>query len=264
MGWIGKVIGGAVGWAIGGPLGMIAGVAFGNLFDRADQYTTGRGPEETGPFSPESQNYSREQQSQMVFFVGAFSMLARIATVDGRLLPEEQRKVEEFIDQDLKLDPQSRNAALRVFHAALTGGGTFEQFALQFQQNFSHEPALLELMIDIFYRIAAADGVINSAEEQLISQAARIFRISDALLDSIRRRCCHGIGTSKHAYAVLGLAPDASVEEIKKAYRKLSIEFHPDTVASKGLPEEFTVFATEKFRAIQEAYDALKTERGIK
>jgi DnaJ like chaperone protein len=262
MGWIGKVIGGAVGWAIGGPLGMIAGVAFGNLFDRAEQFTTDRGFQSDTP-SPGAGGYSREQQSQMVFFVGAFSMLARIATIDGRLVVEEQRKVEEFIDQDLKLDMQSRSAALRVFHAALSGGGTFEQFAVQFQQNFSHEPALLELMIDIFYRIAAADGVINAAEEQLIEQAARIFRISEALLDSIRRRYSGGSGSSSRAYAVLGLEKDATVDEIKKAYRKLSIEFHPDTVASKGLPEEFTKFATEKFRAIQEAYDALKAERHI-
>ncbi len=263
MGWIGKVIGGAVGWAIGGPLGLIAGVAFGNLFDRADQFTTDRGTQ-SEPFGPGAGGYTREQQSQMVFFVGAFSMLARIATIDGRLVVEEQRKVEEFIDQDLKLDMQSRSAALRVFHAALSGGGTFEQFAVQFQQNFSHEPALLELMIDIFYRIAAADGQINAAEEQLIEQAARIFRISDALLDSIRHRYRGGAGSSSRAYAVLGLEKDATVDEIKKAYRKLSIEFHPDTVASKGLPEEFTKFATEKFRAIQEAYDALKTERNIK
>ena len=65
------------------------------------------------------------------------------------------------------------------------------------------------------------------------------------------------------AYATLGLAKDATVEEIKKAYRKLSIEFHPDTVSSKGLPEEFTKFATEKFREIQSAYEAIKKERDI-
>jgi len=263
MGWIGKLIGGAIGWVIGGPLGLIAGIAFGNLFDRAGHISMDQG--QAGPGGAfQSQSYSREQQSQMVFFVGAFSMLARLATVDGRLLPEEQKKVEEFIDQDLKLDAQSRNAAMRVFSAALSGGGTFTQFATQFYQNFSHEPALLELMIDIFYRVAIADGEINAAEEQLISQAARLFNISSALLDSIRHRYTGGAGSPNRAYAVLGLDKEASNEDIKKAYRKLSIEFHPDTVASKGLPEEFTKFATDKFRAIQEAYDALKKERNIK
>lgn len=256
MGWIGKLIGGAMGLAIGGPLGMIAGIAFGNLFDRAGQFTIQDGPADTG-------NFSAEQQSQMVFFVGAFSMLARIATVDGRLLPEEQRKVEEFIQRDLKLDAQSRQAALRVFNAALTGGGTFEQFATQFYQNFAHEPALLELMIDILVRVAAADGAVNESEDRLITVAARMFRIPDHLLASIRSRHISFTANNAKAYAVLGLQRDASIDEIKKAYRKLSIEFHPDTVASKGLPEEFTVFATEKFRSIQEAYDAIKKERNI-
>lgn len=259
MGWIGKLIGGAVGWAIGGPLGMVAGIAFGNLFDRAGQFSGQSG--ESDQYGS-SRRFSPEQQSQMVFFVGAFSMLAKIAIADGKLLPEEQRKVEEFIRRDLKLDAQSRDAAMRVFNAALTNEGTFEQFALQFYQNFSHEPSLLELMIDILVRVAAADGSVNEAEDRLISLAARIFRISDPLLASIRQRYT-GASTPSKAYAVLGLQPTASVEEIKRSYRKLSIEFHPDTVASKGLPEEFTKFATEKFREIREAYDTLKKERNI-
>jgi DnaJ like chaperone protein len=261
MGWIGKLIGGAMGLAMGGPLGMIAGIAFGNLFDRASQFTTSQ-ENSADPFGSQGR-LSAEQQSQMVFFVGAFSMLARMATIDGRLLPEEQQKVEEFIQRDLKLDPQSRQAALRVFNASLTGGGTFDQFATQFYQNFAHESSILELMIDILVRVAAADGTINEAEDRLITVAARIFRISDALLVSIKRRHASVAASPAKAYAVLGLQSDASNEEVKKAYRKLSIEFHPDTIASKGLPEEFTTFATEKFREIQEAYESIRKARDI-
>lgn len=258
MGWMGKVIGGAMGLAVGGPLGMIAGIAFGNLFDRASQYQG-----QSVPFSESNTTMDHQQQSQMIFFVGVFSMLARVATADGRLLPEEQRKVEEFIRDDLKLDSQGRQAAIRVFNAALTGGGTFEQFAAQFYQNFAHERAILELMIDVLVRVGAADGNLNEVEERLIDLAARMFRISDALLVSIKRRYVNRATSSDQAYAVLGLQPDASVEEIKKAYRKLSREFHPDTIASKGLPEEFTTFAAEKFRAIQAAYDTIKQQRAI-
>jgi len=61
----------------------------------------------------------------------------------------------------------------------------------------------------------------------------------------------------------LGLTPQATESEIKKAYRRLSIDYHPDSIASKGLPEEFTLFASEKFRSIQEAYEAIKKERGF-
>jgi DnaJ like chaperone protein len=258
MGWMGKLIGGAMGLAVGGPLGMIAGIAFGNLFDRAGTFSSSQDRE-----IPFEQTMDPRQQSQMIFFVGAFSMLARMATVDGRLLPEEQKKVEEFINQDLKLDPQSRQAALRVFNAALTGGGTFEQFASQFYQNFAHEPAILELMVDVLVRVAIADGSINREEDRLITVAARIFRIQDSLLASIKRRYGSLSASPSKAYAVLGLQSDASVDEIKKAYRKLSIEFHPDSIASKGLPEEFTTFAAEKFKAIQETYNTIKKERNI-
>lgn len=254
MGWIGKIVGGTVGLAIGGPLGMIAGIAFGNLFDRAGQMPSHQEGERT---------FSAEKQNQMVFFVGAFSMLARLATVDGQLHPEERRKVEEFINQDLKLDWQSKRAALRVFETALTSGGTFEQFARQFYENFAHQRELLELMIDILVRVAAADGTIQQSEERLIAQAARIFRIPDSLLASILQRYSRFSTSLAKSYAVLGLEPNASVDEIKRAYRKLSIDFHPDTIASKGLPEEFTAFATEKFRSIQEAYETIKKERNI-
>ena len=258
MGWIGKLIGGAIGLGLGGPLGLIAGVAFGNLFDRASQYTTSTKTEAY------QQQFSPEQQSQMVFFIGAFSMLARIATVDGRLVPEEQAKINEFIDKDLKLDAQSKAAAMRVFNAALSGSGTFRRFDTQFPLNFRHEPAILELMIDIFYRVAISDGDFSSSEEALIREAAAIFGISAALFESIKQRYVGSAKNSVQAYAVLGLQTNASVDDIKRAYRKLSVEFHPDTIASKGLPEEFTVFATEKFREIQQAYDTLKKERTIK
>ncbi len=255
MAWLGKIIGGTMGFFLGGPLGLIAGIAFGNLFDSSD----------TQHDSPHQASFSSIDQTQMVFFVGAFSMLAKMVTSDGSMVHSERQKVEEFITRDLKLGAEGRNAALRVFNAALSNNtGTFEQFALQFYQNFAHERALLELMMDVLVRVAAADGNISAPERNLINSAARIFRINDALLESIIKRYSSISASPSKAYSVLNLTPDASVDEIKKAYRKLSIEFHPDTVASKGLPEEFTRFATEKFRAIQEAYETIKKERGIK
>jgi len=253
--WLGKIIGGTMGLFLGGPLGLIAGIAFGNLFDSSNDHVESGRPS----------SFSSIDQTQMVFFVGAFSMLAKMVTSDGSMVTSERQKVEEFITRDLKLGPDGRNAALRVFNAALSNNaGTFDQFALQFYQNFSHERALLELMMDVLVRVAAADGTISDPERRLINAAARTFRISDALLASIIKRYSSISASPSKAYSVLNLTPDASIEEIKKAYRKLSIEFHPDTVASKGLPEEFTRFATEKFRAIQEAYDTIKAERGIK
>ncbi len=269
MGWLGKIIGGTLGFMFGWPLGLIAGAAFGHMFDKAGELGQ-QGSRQDGQSQRQQGRYYGSgpvaygmDQTQMLFFVGAFSMLARIAAVDGQVSSAEQKKVEEFIVQDLRLDTQGHAAAMRVFQAAINGGGTFEQFATQFYQNFSREPALLQLMIDIFYRVAVADGEINRAENDLIRTAGKIFHLSDSIMDSISRKY-GGASATTRAYAVLGLTPQASDDEIKRAYRKMSIEFHPDTVASKGLPEEFTTYATEKFREIQEAYESIKRERGIK
>ncbi len=250
MGWIGKIVGGAIGLAIGGPLGLVAGVAFGNLFDRSAKLSRPR----------KESTYTQTQHSQLIYFVATFSMLAKMATANGRFVPEERRVIEEFITHKMKLDEESKAAAWRVFNAALTGRGTFEEYAQQFYESFAHEPAHLEMMIDVLVGIAAADGKIDPPEERLINSAASIFRINASLLEAIKRRYTNHLDD---AYSLLGLTKSASDSDVKRAYRRLSIDFHPDSIASKGLPEEFTLFASEKFRSIQEAYEAIKKERGF-
>ncbi len=255
MAWLGKIIGGTMGLFLGGPLGLIAGIAFGNLFDSSTRTTE---------FIDHSGDFTNTERTNMVFFVGAFSMLAKMATADGSMVQTERQKVEEFIVRDLKLNLSEREAAVRVFNAALSNSSTtFDQFARQFYQNFSSERSLIELMMDVLVRVAAADGSISAAEMRLIQSAAAIFNIPKVLLDTIIRQYGSSAAAPSTAYSVLNLSPDATDAEVKKAFRKMSIEFHPDTVASKGLPEEFTRFATEKFRAIQEAYEAIKKDRGM-
>jgi len=279
LAWIGKIIGGTVGLFIGGPLGMIAGAAFGHMIDSSADAQGGAGRQRRiwddqqqgfyggsgGPFSSDgsgmSSAYSRQQQSQMVFFVGAFSMLAKVASADGSATQAERRKVEEFILQDLRLRGQSRDAAMRIFETALRERGSFQEFAQQYYQQFRGEPQMLQLMIDIMYRVALADGRMSSQEDKLISEAARIFHLSDSIVDMIRKRYMKG--ASGKAYAVLGVSQSADNEEIKKAYRKLVNDYHPDKIASKGLPDEFIKFAEEKFREVQSAYEEIRKERNF-
>lgn len=251
---MGKLFGGTLGFVFGGPLGMIAGLAFGHMFDKAGTVGQTQG----------NSFHASQDQTQMLFFVGAFSMLARIATVDGTVTVSERQKVLEFIRRDLRLGYQEEEAALRVFDAAITGAGTFEQFASQFYQNFSHAPNILQLMLDIFYRVAAADGMVSSAEETMIRRAATIFNIPSAFVDALYRNYGGYATATERSYAILNLTPQATDDEVKRAYRKMSIEFHPDTLAAKGMGEEFLNHATEKFREIQGAYESIKRERGIK
>jgi len=250
MGWIGKIIGGTLGFAIGGPLGAIAGAAFGHAFDRTAE-----------EMEPQEVSVRRETDTaQFTFFVAVFSMLAKLVKSDGQISRGELDTIQRFMLYDLGLEPQSRMFAVNVFNAALQSPNTFEEFASQFYGQFHSEPQLLEMMVDILLRVAVADGAMSTTEEQLIRTAVRIFGFSEATYEKIRSRY---VQTFDRYYAVLGVKPSDSNETIKSRYRKLVMEYHPDRVVAKGLPEEFGKFAQDKFREIQEAYEKIRKERGF-
>jgi len=254
MGIIGKVVGGTIGFALLGPLGAIAGAAFGHAFDKNDErYLEGGPAPGPGPTTGE--------QAQFIFFLAAFSMLAKLAKADGRVSKEEIDSIENFMLYDLNLDPQSRQVAMNVFRTAVQSPETFESFAQQFYGQFSGQPQLLDLMVDIMLRVSLADGSMSPREEEMILSAARIFNFSD---DHYRQISSRYIKDVNKYYSILGCSPGDPDSEIKKQYRKRVAEYHPDKIASKGLPEEFTKFAAEKFREIQEAYESIKQERGMK
>ncbi|MGD1820360.1 MAG: TerB family tellurite resistance protein [Pleomorphochaeta sp.] len=264
MAWYGKLIGGLLGFTLGGPLGLIAGIAFGNLFDKADTYDTNNSYTGTKYYEFGQRRMNRVEQRNMLFFVGVFSLLARMSQADSTVSKEERAAVNNFIDNDLNLDMASRDAARRVFEAALVNGGTVEQFARQLYSAFNHDQAILQLTIEALFKVAVADGNISIEEENIIKQVIAIFRFSPSYYAGMKNKYSTESFSDKTAYAVLGLSKDATESEIKKAYRKLSIEYHPDTIASKGLPEEFSKMATQKFREIQTAYEKIKKERNIK
>jgi DnaJ like chaperone protein len=251
MGWMGKLVGGTIGFALGGPLGAIFGAAFGHAFDREADFeqTNGR------------QRLSTVEQHQLTFFVAAFSMLAKLAQADGRVTQEEIDSIEGIMEKDLRLDAQGRYAAINIFRTALNAPGTFSDFARQFYGQFYHQPQMLELMIDILLRVAVADGSMTRGEESLIRSAVDTFNFSSLRYEQLKSQY---VRTADKAYAVLGCNPDDSDEKIKHSYRRLVLEYHPDKIAAKGLPDEFTRFAQDKFREIQDAWERIKTIRGIK
>ncbi|MFZ5570668.1 MAG: TerB family tellurite resistance protein [Thermodesulfobacteriota bacterium] len=251
MGWIGKLVGGAIGFAIGGPLGAIAGATFGHAFDLNEAQL------------PDVGNVSRLSESereQLTFFVAAFSMLAKLAQADGSITEKETAAVEHFMTADLNLDPASRNVAVNIFWAAKQSPETFASFAGQFYHQFQYRPQMLSLMIDIMLRVSVADGKLTPLEEKLILEAVRIFHYGQ---DEYRKLKSRYISDTEKYYGILGCERTDSDDTIKKQYRKLVQDYHPDKIAAKGLPEEFIKFAGDKFREIQEAYEMVKKERGL-
>lgn len=252
MGWLGKVVGGTLGFAIGGPIGAVAGAALGHAFDKKEEmYLLDSGP---------NQPLSQTEESQMTFFVAAFSMLAKISKADGHVSEKEIESIDQFMVRDLNLDQASRTIAINIFRQALNSTEPFDAFAIQFYRIFSSQPQIIKLMMDILLRVSTADGFISPEEDVLLRSAARIFNYSDSDFSRLKSRYVKEVN---RYYATLNIDETASNQEIKKQYRKLVSEYHPDKIEAKGLPEEFIKFANDKFKEIQEAYDAVRKERGF-
>lgn len=281
MGWLGKILGGAVGFAVGGPLGAVGGAALGHLLDASQgvnrarcphcgewlkvpadgqwrcpdcggQFHYGR-PGEIPASFPES-----SEQAQYVFFVALFSMLGKLAKVDGQVSAAEIRLVQEFMTRQLRLDGQARQAAQRIFNEAKDSPYTFEDFARQYRQFIGHERQMLVEMMGLLVRVAAADGEVGPEEETLLRAAASIFGIPEVEYTRLRQQ--HADSLESH-YALLGCNPGDSDQEVRRAYHRKVAEYHPDKLVSKGLPEDFLEFATQKAKEINRAYDVIKAAR---
>ncbi|MBS0013508.1 MAG: TerB family tellurite resistance protein, partial [Desulfobacterales bacterium] len=111
MGWLGKMVGGTIGFALGGPLGAIGGAALGHLMD-ADNGQQQR-------VLPNEAQMSSQGKAQLTFFVAAFSMLAKLARVDGQVTDEEMASIRRFMARDLHLNAESRQMAEKIFYTAL-------------------------------------------------------------------------------------------------------------------------------------------------
>ena len=250
MGWFGKLAFGYMGLLMGGPLGAVAGAALGHhLFDKKAEYVRGERP-----------TLMQSEQNQAAYFVSMFSILGKMAKIDGVVTKDEVAVVEDFIG-NLNTGVTEKQFARQVFNEAMDSRYSIDDFAMQFYQISGAQPTVLVSFLDLLFRIAAADRQFHPAEESALNRIKNIFRINEQQFNSIRAVYLKDVDSEY--YRVLNCTPECSDEEIKASYKKLVKEFHPDMIVSKGLPEEFTEFATQRFREIQEAYEKVKQERGL-
>lgn len=257
MSWLGKILGGLFGLKVFGPFGAILGIYLGHLVDRQETY--GSMPRmEKAKFR--FQKVASLQERNAVFFSCVFSMLAKLARADGAISADEIEVVERFMQNDLNLDPQRQKMAKNIFRAARESDKSFTAYAKDFHQTFQGDRTMLENLLDILLRLSLADGKIVQAEEELLRDAARIFGLGGFAFE--RMRSTHSAVPNRE-YAILGCSPDASPAEIKRRYRTLVKENHPDALRAMGQPEEFAKISAQKFREIQEAYESIKERKGF-
>jgi DnaJ like chaperone protein len=249
MGWFGKLTFGYMGLLMGGPIGAVCGAALGHhLFDKREGLANGRS------------TLVGAEQNQAAFFVSMFSILGKLAKIDGVVSRDEIEVVEDLIS-NMNIGEREKEFARKVFNEAKDSSYSIDDFAVQFYQISGGQPTILVSFLDLLFRIASADKQFHPAEESALNRIKDIFHIGDQQFNSIKAVYLKDVDDGY--YKALNCTPESSDQEIKASYKKLVKEFHPDMIVSKGLPEEFTEFATKRFREIQEAYEKVKQERNL-
>ena len=243
----GKVIGGVAGFTMGGPLGAIMGTVAGHAYDKMKEGDT-----------PQVEN---NDTLQVAFTTAIIVLSAKMAKADGKVTREE---VDAF-KQMFNIPAAEMENVGRLFNEAKQDAKGFEPYAEQIAMMFAREPAVLEELMGGLFHIARADGVVHPEELKFLRKTALIFGFTETQFDRLKAIHMGAVGgVEPDPYQVLGMTRKASNAEIKKTYRKLIRENHPDTLIAKGMPQEFVDVANEKMAAINAAYDLIEKERGLK
>lgn len=199
--------------------------------------------------------------AQSAFMVALIGLAARLAKADGRVSEQEIEAFDRFLREEAGMPASERQLAARIFNRARDDATPTAAYTAQIRALLGHRPDRLRDLVALLLRVGYADGRLEAGEERLIRQinadlglSARDFENALALFKR------DDIGA---AYALLEVDRGATNDEIKKSYRRLAKEYHPDVLQSRGLPEDFLKFANEKLQAINAAYARVKQERGF-
>lgn len=180
-------------------------------------------------------------------------ILCLVSQADGRVSDSEKHTIKQFFRQQLRFNPTQEQWINDLIEHSLNDPSTVEEICFELKSQFN--PQSLVLLTELLYQVALADGVFHKNEEALIQKIVTQLQIPAYEHERIRNLYLPKQNEEDHHYSVLGVAPGASKEEIKKAYRRLSKEHHPDKVRHLG--EEFQKLAEEKMVEINKAYQAL-------
>ncbi len=269
MSWWGKLAGGAFGFMLGGPLGALLGAVVGHNLDKGLSGIT-----KDERFAPGDQ-----ERVQTAFFTATFSVMGAVAKADGRVSADEIALAKSVMDE-MELNSQMRQTAINLFNQGKEESFPLSEVLSQFRAECHRRNTLLQMFIEIQLQAAYADGRLDSAEELLLLDICKVlgipefaFRRLERMIQAERNFQQSGRGRAGRvqaaapslddAYAILNVSADESDAEVKKAYRRLLSQHHPDKLVSKGLPEEMMKLASQKTHEIRQAYEQVKQARGL-
>jgi len=259
MSWWGKLIGGGFGFMLGGPLGALMGMAAGHQFDKG-LHAVDLEPGNT-------------ERVQLAFFTAVFSVMGYLAKADGTVSRSEIQMAENIMDQ-MNLDASQRKAAIELFNQGKQNDFPLDDVLQQFKKECHRRTNLLQMFLEILIATAYADNSLDRAEQVALQHIAQQIGFSVAQLEQIINMVgaqqsysqqsapnASNQPTLSQAYAVLGVDSEVSDSSLKKSYRRLMSQHHPDKLVAKGLPEEMIKLANQKTAEIKAAYEQIKKSR---
>lgn len=199
-----------------------------------------------------------ETRRRVAFSVAMIALSAKMAKADGIVTPDEVVAFQDIFEIPYK---EGRNVS-RLYNLAKQDVAGYESYAAKMAELCGTGKAnclILEDILDGLFHIAKADGVLHEKEQAFLARVAEIFRVDEVHFEQIVAR--HTYHSTRDPYAVLGIARDATLDEIKRRYRHLVSESHPDRLIARGVPEEFLAIANDRMAALNEAYSAIEKDR---
>lgn len=256
MKWFATILFGFFGMVLGGPLGLLLGCVIGYALDQ-----------QLMPFWRANLSQQQTNAVQKIFFTTTFQVMGHIAKADGRVSEQEIRAA-RYIMQYLGLNDEMKQWAIQSFNDGKQSEFHLDAALNQLRSACRQRPSLLHIFTEIQWQMVQADGVIHPNKQKTLQYICEYLGISSKYT-AFRQQ--HGYGSQQpyahlteleEAYQLLGLSKHATNAEIKKSYRKLMSENHPDRLIAKGLPPEMIKVATEKTQRIKAAYETIKKTKG--
>lgn len=249
------IIGAVLGFMIGGPVGLLFGAVVGLLVKAWLQQNAG----------------PKLRAMQSAYLDSMFAVMGQLCKADGVVTQNEVQAAENMFRQ-LRLTPEQRRSAIDAFNRGKQPGFDLDAELRHFKQKTGNHPALMRLFLQVQITAIAADGEVHQAEHEMLIRIARGLGLPESQVDQLESMLRMGQGGGARsgpapaqqladAYKVLGVSESATDAEVKKAYRKLMNEHHPDKLASQGLPESMREMAQKKASEITNAYDLIKDSR---
>jgi DnaJ like chaperone protein len=258
----GKLLGALIG-SVAGPLGTLLGGVIGHFFDKASEERQFLGPASAPRFAPGTEGWRTRpdpvSQAQINFLTCLIGLSISVADADGRVKSSHVEALKGFFRQNFTFPSVDQELIQRLVDEMYVNRDRIDVQGLcaYFAAVSTFEGRVL--LLRLLFQIARSDNEgASRIEEDLIRRITLLLGLGEGIFRQVRAEYA---SVSGRAWEILGIDRDAGIDEVKSAYRQLTLQNHPDRVANLG--PEFVRIAEEKFKAIQEAYEEIRREKGF-